>query len=95
MAEVLNRLDGYIGESMDELEKLDLDENSLLVVMADNGPMVHNPPSLFGMADTIFHGGKGDVTEGGVRVPAFDPLDFIKFNMPDELRVTSRVNAVD
>ena len=26
---------------------------------------------LFGMADTIFRGGKGDVTEGGVRVPAF------------------------
>ena len=25
----------------------------------------------------------------------FDPLDFIKFNMPDEIRVTSRVDAVD
>jgi arylsulfatase len=71
MAEALVTLDGFIGELMDELEKLGIAENTLLVVMADNGPMVHNPPSLFGMADTIFRGGKGDVTEGGVRVPAF------------------------
>ena len=71
MAEALVRLDGFIGELMDQLEELGIAENTLLVVMADNGPMVHNPPSLFGMADTIFRGGKGDVTEGGVRVPAF------------------------
>jgi arylsulfatase len=70
-AEALVRLDAFIGELMAELEKLGIAENTLLVVMADNGPMVHNPPSLFGMADTIFRGGKGDVTEGGVRVPAF------------------------
>ena len=25
----------------------------------------------------------------------FDPLEFIKFNMPDELKVTSKVDAVD
>jgi len=25
----------------------------------------------------------------------FDPLEFIKFNMPDELRVTQRVDSVD
>jgi len=25
----------------------------------------------------------------------FDPLDFIKFNMPDALKVTQKVNAVD
>ncbi len=71
MAEALVRLDGFIGELMDQLQELGIAENTLLVVMADNGPMVHNPPSLFGMADTIFRGGKGDVTEGGVRVPAF------------------------
>lgn len=70
-AESLARLDIFIGELMDELEKLGIAENTILVVMADNGPMVHNPPSLFGMCDTIFRGGKGDVTEGGVRVPAF------------------------
>ena len=70
-AEALVVLDKFIGEVMDELEKLGVAENTLLVVMADNGPMIHNPPTLLGMADTIFRGGKGDVTEGAVRVPAF------------------------
>jgi arylsulfatase len=42
-AEALVVLDAFIGELMDELEKLGIAENTLLVVMADNGPMVHNP----------------------------------------------------
>jgi arylsulfatase len=71
LAETLNRLDEFIGELMDKLQELGIAENTLLVCMADNGPMVHNPPSLFGMVDTIFRGGKGDFLEGGVRVPAF------------------------
>jgi arylsulfatase len=38
--------------------------------MADNGPMTHNPPPGLGMGEGIFAGGKGDFTEGGVRVCA-------------------------
>lgn len=71
LAEGLKAIDDFIGQLMEELESLGIAENTLLVCMADNGPMVHNPPSLFGMSDTIFRGGKGDFTEGGVRVPAF------------------------
>ena len=71
LAESLKRLDGFIGELMDKLVELGIAENTLLVCMADNGPMIHNPPSLLGMAETIYRGGKGDITEGGVRVPAF------------------------
>ena len=71
LAEGLIRLDGYIGEVMDKLHELGIAENTLLVCMADNGPMIHHPPSLLGMTDTIFRGGKGDFLEGGVRVPAF------------------------
>jgi arylsulfatase len=71
LAESLKLVDGQIGRVMDKLEELGIAENTLLVCMADNGPMVHNPPTLFGMVDTIFRGGKGDFTEGGVRVPAF------------------------
>ena len=59
-AEALVRLDAFIGELMDELENQGIAENTLLVVMADNGPIVHNPPTLLGMADTIFRGGKRD-----------------------------------
>jgi arylsulfatase len=71
LADGLKRLDAYIGELMAELEKLGIAENTVLVCMADNGPMIHNPPGLLGMSETIFRGGKGDFTEGGVRVPAF------------------------
>ena len=39
--------------------------------MADNGPMVHDPPPGWGMLEMMFRGGKGDFTEGGVRTPAF------------------------
>ena len=56
---------------MDELKKLGIAENTLLIAMADNGPMSHNPPPGLGMTETIFRGGKGDFLEGGVRVPLF------------------------
>ncbi len=64
-------VDAFIGEVMEELKKLGIAENTLLVCMADNGPMAHNPPPGLGMVETIFRGGKGDFLEGGVRVPAF------------------------
>jgi arylsulfatase len=65
------KVDAFIGQVMDELNKLDIAENTLLIAMADNGPMVHDPPPGLGMTETMFTGGKGDFTEGGVRVPAF------------------------
>jgi arylsulfatase len=64
-------VDAFIGEVMAELKELGIAENTLLVCMADNGPMAHNPPAGLGMVETIFRGGKGDFLEGGVRVPAF------------------------
>ena len=68
-AELVTPLDVRIGTLMSELKKLGIAENTLVVLMADNGPMVHNGPA--GMVDTIYRGGKGDFLEGGVRVPAF------------------------
>ncbi len=65
------KVDAFIGQVMDELNDLGIAENTLLVAMADNGPMIYNPPPGLGMVETIFTGGKGDHTEGGVRVPAF------------------------
>lgn len=64
-------VDAFIGEVMEELKKLGVAENTLLIAMADNGPMSHNPPPGLGMTEIIFRGGKGDFLEGGVRVPAF------------------------
>jgi len=71
LQEGFTKVDSFIGQLMDELNSLGIAENTLLVAMADNGPMVHDPPPGLGMTETIYTGGKGDYTEGGVRVPAF------------------------
>jgi arylsulfatase len=63
-------IDPFIGKIMDKLKELGIAENTLVIAMADNGPMTHNPPPGLGMAETIYRGGKGDFLEGGVRVPA-------------------------
>ena len=64
-------IDPFVGQVMAKLKELGIAENTLVIAMADNGPMTHNPPPGLGMAETIFRGGKGDFLEGGVRVPAF------------------------
>jgi len=64
-------IDPFVGRVMDKLKELGIAENTLIIAMADNGPMAHNPPPGLGMEETICRGGKGDFTEGGVRVPAF------------------------
>jgi len=64
------QLDDYVGTLMEELKTLGIAENTLVIAMADNGPMVHNPPPGWAMTELLYRGGKGDFTEGGVRVPA-------------------------
>ena len=59
-----------IAELRKTLEELGIAENTLIIAMADNGPMTHNPPAGSGLGEGIFRGGKGDFTEGGVRVAA-------------------------
>lgn len=68
LQEALARLDPWVGTLMDELKRLGIAENTLVVLMADNGPMIHNGPP--GMEEALYRGGKGDFLEGGVRVPA-------------------------
>jgi arylsulfatase len=71
VAGAFKQLDAYVGTLMEELKVLGIAENTVFIAMADNGPMVHSPPPGWGMLPMIYRGGKGDFTEGGVRVPAF------------------------
>lgn len=71
VAEAYVKLDAFVGRLTEELKELGIAENTLIIAMADNGPMVHNPPPGWGMTEIMYRGGKGDFTEGGVRVPAF------------------------
>ncbi len=68
LPEVLADVDVAVGELMEKLEDLGIAENTLVILMADNGPMTHNGPP--GFVETLYRGGKGDFLEGGVRVPA-------------------------
>lgn len=68
LQEGLARFDPFVGDLMEKLKELEIEENTLIILMADNGPMVHNGPP--GMVETMYRGGKGDYLEGGVRVPA-------------------------
>lgn len=63
-------IDPFVQKVIDKLKELGIAENTLVIAMADNGPMAHNPPAASGFAETIFRGGKGDFLEGGARVPA-------------------------
>ena len=71
VSEEMQVLDAFVGKLMQELKTLGIAENTLVIAMADNGPMVHSPPPQFGMLSLMYRGGKGDFLEGGVRVPAF------------------------
>ncbi len=68
--ESMKQLDGWIGEILDEMDKLGVADNTLVVVMGDNGHFTKYSPGS-GFTPMIFRGGKGDTTEGGVRVDAF------------------------
>lgn len=63
-------MDEWIGQVLDEVEKLGIAENTVIVVMGDNGPfMQYAGPT--GQSDRIYRGGKTDHLEGGVRVNAW------------------------
>ena len=68
--EQMKKLDGWIGDIMQEMDKLGIAENTLLLVMGDNGHFTKYSPQS-GFTPMIYRGGKGDATEGGVRVDAF------------------------
>ena len=68
-AQSLVELDADIGAILEKLRDSGLGENTLVIAMADNGPMHELAP--MGPHEGIFRGGKGDYLEGGIRVPAF------------------------
>jgi arylsulfatase len=59
--------DNWLPTLLKTLKDAGVEENTLVILMADNGPMTHHGPD--GMVETLHTGGKGDFTEGAVRVP--------------------------
>jgi len=70
MADILVEVDEWIGEIVNEVDKLGIAENTIIIVMGDNGPFLQYAGAS-GQSDRIYRGGKTDTTEGGVRVNAW------------------------
>ncbi|MEO2174003.1 MAG: sulfatase-like hydrolase/transferase [bacterium] len=70
MAESMQEVDRWIGDISQELRNLGIAENTLVVLMGDNGPFMQFL-STTGQSDRIYRGGKANHLEGGVRVDAF------------------------
>jgi len=68
--EKMKLVDRWIGELMAEMDQLGIADNTLVIIMGDNGHFTKYSPQS-GYTPMIFRGGKGDTTEGGVRVDAF------------------------
>jgi arylsulfatase len=69
-AEKLQLLDGWLGQVFDKIDELGVAENTLVVLMSDNGLMYHYEGAS-GLSQLIYRGGKTQHLEGGVRVDAF------------------------
>jgi arylsulfatase len=68
--ESMQDLDDHLGDLFAALEETGAAENTILVVMSDNGPMSQAMPES-GYSQMVFRGFKGDTLEGGVRVNAY------------------------
>ncbi len=68
--EKMKLVDQWIGELMTEMDNLGIAENTLVIIMGDNGHFTKYSPQS-GYTPMIFKGGKGSTSEGGVRVDAF------------------------
>ncbi|WP_171096012.1 sulfatase-like hydrolase/transferase [Ruegeria sp. HKCCD9179] len=69
-ADKLQVLDGWIGEVLAKLDETGKAENTVVMIMADNGLMYHYEGTS-GLNQLIYRGGKTQHLEGGVRTDAF------------------------
>ena len=67
-ASLITHMDAAIGRLLDELDKLNLRENTLIIFASDNGAAVQAPIKLLN-CNAGFKGRKGMLYEGGIRVP--------------------------
>jgi arylsulfatase A len=73
-AAMVDNIDGNIGRLIDELKKLELDKNTIVIFTSDNGALTvrevpdfakHTPPT----SAEPYSKGKGYIYEGGIRTP--------------------------
>lgn len=69
-AAMVSRLDRYVGEVVNKLKSLHLDQNTLIIFTSDNGPHAEGGNDyVFFNSNGGFRGIKRDLYEGGIREP--------------------------
>lgn len=72
LASMITRMDRDVGRIREELKQLELEGNTLVFFTSDNGPAYGNRVpgrDTYFNSSTPFKGAKGDLDEGGIRVP--------------------------
>jgi arylsulfatase A-like enzyme len=70
VAQSIVEVDEWIGEIVAEIDRLGIADNTIVMVMGDNGPFMQYA-GITGQSDRVYRGGKADSLEGGVRVNAY------------------------
>lgn len=86
IAESIVEVDEWIGEILDRVDTLGIADNTVVVIMGDNGPFMEFVEKS-GQSDRIYRGGKTEHLEGGVRVNAY-------VRWPDVIEAGSRVKDI-
>ncbi len=68
MGDVIEEIDFGVGQILNQLKKLKLDKNTIVVFTSDNGPWLTY--KTHGGSAGLLRNGKGTTWEGGMRVPA-------------------------
>ena len=70
-AALVSRMDGYVGQLVDGLTKLGMTNNVAIFLSSDTGPQTgtNRIESTVFQSAGAFRGGRGDLFEGGLRVP--------------------------
>jgi len=70
VAQSIVEVDRWIGEIVAEVDRLGIADNTIIMVMGDNGPFMQYA-GITGVSDRVYRGGKAEALEGGVRVNAY------------------------
>lgn len=88
--DVISELDWGVGQVLDQLRELNLDENTLVVFTSDNGPW--KVYKTEGGSSGPLRGAKGTTWEGGVREPA---IFWWPGQIDERQQITDVVTAMD